>query len=78
MLQEFSLVRYLKGPSSFVLYLQLLNAELVFATSDNEFNYIFIDNGRDLHHKQLKWFLGCQKFLIFWVQLQKSQAKSFL
>ena len=33
MLQTFSFVRYLKGPCSFALYLQLLNAELVFATS---------------------------------------------
>ena len=32
MLQVFSLVRYLKGLRSFVLYLQPLNAELVFAT----------------------------------------------
>ena len=37
MLQEFSLVRYLKGLLSFVLH---LNAELVFATIVfDEFNY---------------------------------------
>ena len=33
MLQVFSLVRYLKGPYSFVLYLQLLSAELDSATT---------------------------------------------
>ena len=33
MLKTFSLVRYLKGLCSFVLYLQLLNAKLVFGTS---------------------------------------------
>ena len=33
MLQAFSLVRYLEGLCSVVHYLQLLNAELVFATS---------------------------------------------
>ena len=42
----------------------------------NELNCVFIDNREDLQSKKLNWFLECQKFLIFWGTLQKSQGKS--
>ena len=48
MLQAFSLARYLKGLCSFIVYLQLLNAELVVATNADEFNCVFIDNSKNL------------------------------
>ena len=44
MLQAFSLVWYLKELCSFVPYLQLLNAELVFEQVFDEFNRVFIEN----------------------------------
>ena len=34
-----------------------MNAELAFTTSVDEFYCVFIDNGQDLHHKKLNWFL---------------------
>ena len=72
MLQSFSLVKYFKRRlCSFVLYLQLLNAELVFAISVDGFNCVFIDNGQNLQYKKLNWFLECQIFLIFWVTITK-------
>ena len=52
-LQAFSLVWYLRGLFSFVLFLQLLNSELVFTTT-GKFDYIFIDNSLDLQYKKLK------------------------
>ena len=65
MLQAFSLAWYLKGLCSFVVYLQLLNADLAFPTSADEFNCVFFDNGFYLQYKKLNWFLECQKFLKF-------------
>ena len=39
---------------------------------------VFIDNGLDLQYKKPNWFLECQKFLILWDTIPKSQAESFL
>ena len=37
----------------------------------DEFNCVFINNGRDLQYKKLNWFLECQQFLIFWGTITK-------
>ena len=54
-----------------IVYLQLLNAELVVATSADEFNCVFIDNSQKLEYKKLNWFLECQKFPILWGTITK-------
>ena len=77
MLLALSLVRYLKGLCSFVPYLKLLNAELVVATSADEFNCVFIDNGQDLQYKKLSWFLSVRRFLYSGLQLQKRKSQAY-
>ena len=57
MLKAFSLVKCLKGLCSLVIYLQILNAELVLQLAFHGFNCVFIDNGQDLQYKKLNWFL---------------------
>ena len=71
MLQAFSLARYLKGLCSFIVYLQLLNAELVVATSADEFNCVFIENSQNLQYQKLNWFHECLKFLTLWGTITK-------
>ena len=71
MTQAFSLVCYLKGLCSFVLFCNYsmlnLSVQLVF----DEFDCVLIDNGLDLLYKKPNWFLECQKFLIFWGTITK-------
>ena len=58
MLHAFSLVWYLKGLCAFVLYVLLLNAELVFATSVDEYDCVFIVNSLDLRYRVVVMILA--------------------